>query len=337
MFSWFLALLLTLSIWSLTAAWLWLVKRRSTENRLGLAALAGMRWREFSQIVHRAMSEQRSLHELENEEENNDRGTSSDFLMEGNERWLVSCKHGRAYRLGASTIEEMATAQRLTGASNGILVTEGRVERDGLAAAQKHRIEVLDERNLWWNLVPFVPERTRHEVSGIARREAMRQTGIAALGSLTLGLLVGLGYQTLHDENPAPATPDITHRTAPPAKRPATSPPAAPPSETAAETANAPTATTSGNDDLVQDPDQATLARYQQAVSRTLANTPGIVSGIWLTRTTLAIERSADDEAIWARICQAVEHYPALRTTRIQLNPRPGVDEQVRWRQCRTF
>ena len=148
-------------------------------------------------MVRSAMSEQRQLHELLSIDENGDRGTSSDFLMEGSERWLISCKHGRAYRLGAATIEEMATAQHLTGASSGILITEGRVERDGHAAAQKHGIEVLDERNLWRALAPFVPEDTRQTVVGIARREAVRQTGIAALGALTFGLLVGLGYQTL--------------------------------------------------------------------------------------------------------------------------------------------
>ena len=81
---------LALLIWGLISAWLWLVKRGKTENQHGLAALAGMRWREFSQIVHRAMSEQRQLRELENDEESTDRGTSSDFLMEGSERWLIS-------------------------------------------------------------------------------------------------------------------------------------------------------------------------------------------------------------------------------------------------------
>ena len=63
MFSWLLALLLALTLWGLTSAWLWLIKRGKTENQHGLAALAGMRWREFSQIVRSAMSEQRQLHD----------------------------------------------------------------------------------------------------------------------------------------------------------------------------------------------------------------------------------------------------------------------------------
>src|SRR5690606_2778307 len=90
-------------------------------------------------------------------------------------------------------------------------------------------------------------------------------------------------------------------------------------------------------EDLVQNPDAATLLRYQQAVSKKLAGTPGVISGIWLTRSTLSIERSADDATVWPLICREVERYPALRTTRIQLNPRPGTDEPVRWRQCSTI
>ena len=334
MFSWLLALLLALLIWGLISAWLWLVKRGKTENQHGLAALAGMRWREFSQIVRRAMSEQRQLRELENDEESTDRGTSSDFLMEGRERWLISCKHGRAYRLGAANIEEMATAQQLTGAVRGVLITEGRVERDGHAAAQKHGIEVLDERNLWRALAPFVPEDTRQTVVGIARREAVRQTGIAALGALTFGLLVGLGYQTLLDRREVAAADGVAHAAASnDGKR------ADKAAETdATATAQAPAADAPmAAEDLIEDPDDATLLRYQQTVSKKLANTPGVVSGIWLTRSTLSVERNADDATVWPRICREVERYPALRTSRIQLNPRPGVEEPVRWRQCQTF
>ncbi|MGB3392256.1 MAG: restriction endonuclease [Stenotrophomonas sp.] len=339
MFSWLLALLLALTLWGLISAWLWLVKRRRTENRHGLAALAGMRWREFSQIVHRAMSEQRNLHELVSDEENANRRTSSDFLMEGKERWLICCKHGRAYRLGAATIEEMATAQQLTGASRGVLISEGRVERDGLAAAQKHGIEVLDERHLWRVLAPFVPDDTRQAVVGIARRQAIRQTGIGALGALTIGLLAALGYQTLHQDQAAPTSNTAARPGLPPAK-------ASPDDATAIDGAagtGATTPATSTDDttvaaeDMIQDPDPATLVRYQQAVSKKLARTPGVISGIWLTRSTLSIERSADDATVWPLICREVERYPALRTSRIQLNPRPGTDEPVRWRQCSTI
>jgi len=357
MFSWILALLLALSVWGLTSAWLWMVKRRRTETQHGLAALAGMRWREFSQIVRRAMAEQRGLRDLSGED-NGDRGTSSDFLMERDgQRWLLSCKHGRAYRIGAPAITELGAALRLTGATGGILITEGRVERDGLAAAEKESIEVLDGRVLWQVLAPCVPEDMRTMVEGIARREAVRQTGIAALGAVAVGLLAGMGYMTLQiDENlsraeaapAAVAAPAAAPRPAPapetPARSPAPAPatadvPAAAPQAVPATPAAAavPGTRKAAAEDLQEDPDPETLLRYQQAVSKKLAATPGVISGIWLTRSTLSVERSADDATVWPRICREVEHYPALRTVRIQLNPRPGTGEPVRWRQCRTF
>ncbi len=361
MFSWILALLLALFVFGLTSAWLWMIKRRKTETQHGLAALAGMRWREFSQIVRRAMGEQRGLRDLSGED-SSDRGTSSDFLMERDgQRWLLSCKHGRAYRIGAPAITELGAALHLTGATAGILITEGRVERDGLAAAEKESIEVLDGRVLWQVLAPCVPADMRTMVEGIARREAVRQTGIAALGALAVGLLAGLGYMTLQvDQNlttraadasvaaasPAPA-PRPAPATAAPAQAPAKSEPAAtatlaapapaPSAPAAAATTAAARVDKAAAADLQEDPDPDTLLRYQQAVSKKLAATPGVISGVWLTRSTLSIERSADDATVWPLICREVEHYPALRTVRIQLNPRPGTGEPVRWRQCRTF
>ena len=176
---------------------------------------------------------------------------------------------------------------------------------------------------------------TRETVTGIARREAVRHTGIAGLAAVTLGLLVGMGYMTMTGETTeaqsiaaAPhAADDSTPR---PATEPTTEQPAAKPAVTAPTPPPNPS-------DLVQDPDAATLLRYQQSVSKSLAGTSGVVSGIWLTRSTLSVERSGDDAQVWPLICQQLQRYPALRTTRVQLNPRPGVDEPVRWRQCSTI
>lgn len=332
MFSWILALVLALFLWCLSAAYLWLVRRKKTETSHGLAALAGMRWREFSAIVHRAMAEQRSMQDVIAEEAG-DYGTSSDFLMTRNgERWLVSCKHGRAYRIGASTINELGAALRLTGARGGVLITEGHVERDGLAAASQQSIEVVDGRNLWQMLKPYVPDPMRETVDGIARREAIRHTGITALGALTIGLLAGMGYNTLHSDNEAaPSVPVIAQRA------PAGGEALAADDPSAASTADTDPTAGMATEDLQEDPDAETLLRYQQSVSKALAHTPGVISGIWLTRLTLSVERSADDATVWPLICREVERYPALRTVRIQLNPRPGTDEPVRWRQCSTI
>lgn len=330
MFSWILALVLALLVWCLTSCYLWLVQRKNTETRLGLKALAGMHWREFSQIVRRAMREQRGLADVPSEDEDS-REPSSDFLMQqGEKRWLLSCKHGRAYRIGSAAVNELGAAARLAGARGGILITEGRVERDGLVTAEKQSIEVLDGRHLWPLLKPYLPGDLEARVCGEAKRESQRHIDIAALASVTLGLLVGMGYLTSLVSQPEPL-----QAAAAPVATPA--PAAAPAAAPETETPLVEQAGSAAQEDLLENPDDATLQRYQQAVSKALASQPGITSGIWLTRLTLSVDRVAEDAVVWPIICQEVKRYPALRTVRIQLNPRPGVDEPVRWRQCSTI
>ena len=341
MFSWILALLLALIVWTLAAAWFWLVKRRRKETRLGLNALAGMHWRDFSEIVRRAMREQRGLQDVPGEVDDS-REPRSDFLMQdAQHRWLLSCKHGRAYRIGTAAVNELGAAARLAGARGGILITEGMVERDGRVAAEKQGVEVLDGHLLWPLLQPYLPGDMEAQVKNAARREAIRRISIAALGSLTLGLLVGMGYLTSRlDQQAAPVavtTPAATPVQA--AAAPADAPVAGETPAADAPAAAKPDAPASAPGILgdVADPDPATLARYQKELARTLATQPGVLSAFWLTRQTLAVNRSEEIDVIWPLVCTEVKRYPALRTVRIQLNPRLGVDEPVRWRQCATL
>jgi hypothetical protein len=333
MFSWILALLLALIVWFLATAYLWLVKRRQKETQLGLNALAGMHWRDFSEIVRRAMREQRGLKDVPGEADDS-REPRSDFMMDdGQHRWLVSCKHGRAYRIGTAAVNELGAAARLAGARGGVLITEGRVERDGRLAAEKQGVEVLDGHLLWPLLKPYLPGDMEARVQAGARREAIRRISIAALGSLTLGLLVGMGYLTSRLEHGAavapPAVAPVPAPAAMPAPAPAPAPVAAAPAPPAPVAPPAPA--------MEANPDTATLDRYQQELSRALAGQPGVASGIWLTRQTLAINRTGEIDQVWPLICAEETRYPALRTVRIQVNPRPGVDEPVRWRQCATL
>lgn len=333
MFSWILALLLALIVWFLATAYLWLVKRRQKETQLGLNALAGMHWRDFSEIVRRAMREQRGLKDVPGEADDS-REPRSDFMMDdGQHRWLVSCKHGRAYRIGTAAVNELGAAARLAGARGGVLITEGRVERDGRLAAEKQGVEVLDGHLLWPLLKPYLPGDMEARVQAGARREAIRRISIAALGSLTLGLLVGMGYLTSRLEHGAAVAPPAVAPVPAPAAMPAPAPAPAPVS--AAPAPPGPAAPPAPA--MEANPDTATLDRYQQELSRALAGQPGVASGIWLTRQTLAINRTGEIDQVWPLICAEVTRYPALRTVRIQLNPRPGVDEPVRWRQCATL
>jgi len=344
MLSWILALLLALIVWFLATAYFWLIKRKQKETQLGQNALAGMHWREFSLIVRRAMHERRGLQDVPDETADS-REPRSDFLMhDGPQRWLLSCKHGRAYRIGTAAVNELGAAARLAGARGGILITEGKVERDGRIAAEKQSVEVLDGPLLWPLLKPYLPGDMEARVEAGARGEALRRISIAALGAATLGLMVGLGSLTAglekewaEDETtvapPAAATSAAAQAPATADARPTAAATPAPAAPGTAENRAADAALPA----MEANPDNATLDRYQQELSRKVATHPGVASGIWLTRQTLAINRTGEIDTIWPLICEEVTRYPALRTVRIQLNPRPGVDEAVRWRQCTTL
>ncbi|EKT4092744.1 MULTISPECIES: restriction endonuclease [Stenotrophomonas] len=335
MLPWILALLSALLTCSLAVVYLWWIKRRQKEMQLGLQALAGMHWREFSVLVKRMLREQRGLREL-NDPAEESREPSSDFLLsDGPNQWLVSCKHGLAYRIGTAAVNELGAAARLAGAKGGVLLTEGRIERDGRSAAEKQAVEVLDGPRLWPLLQPYLPAEIETRVRASARHEALRRIAIAALAAVTLGLLVGLSLQGLHVQD-APPVAEETGAPAPVAPAVEAAPELAPaPATTPPTTAPAPTPSTDARS--IPNPDAATLERFQADLSRALAGKPGIASGVWLTRQTLAINRTGELDAVWPQVCEEVLHYPALRNVRIQLNARPGVDEPVRWRQCATY
>ncbi|WP_181118609.1 restriction endonuclease [Xanthomonas arboricola] len=330
--SWIVALVASLLLWLGVCAYVWLVRRRANETSEGVRALAAMHWRDFSAVVQRVLQEQRGWQPTQVPQ---DGLPTADFMMQTEHGTrLVACKHGRGYRIGVAAVNELGAMARLAGAGGGVMVTEGRMEREGLAAAEKQSIEVLDGVRLWPLLKPYLPGDVETGVVGMARRRAIRHSVIAGAALATLALVAVLALQPVAPPAPtqqaavaaAPRTTAAVAAT--PAPQGASSPQAAPPSA-------APPALTPLAGDA--EPDAAIMQGYQREVSKALAQTPGLVRGIWITQATLAVDRSVDDAAAWPLICRELQRYPYLRTVRVQLNPRPGVDEAVRWRQCTTI
>ncbi|WP_420009713.1 restriction endonuclease [Xanthomonas sacchari] len=324
---------MAVAAWLAASGYLWLVRRRENETSAGLHALAGLHWRDFSYMVRRAMREQRDLQDA-TVDEHASQEPQSDFVMtRGDARWLLSCKHGRAYRIGSAAVNELGAAARLMGAQGGILITEGKVQRDGIAAAEKQAVEILDGRRIWPMLKPYLPSELEDGVIGASRRRAQRHIAIAGLASLALGVVVGVGALALQQPEAPPAAVAASAPTPTPA---AAAAPTAAVTTPTSSTAAVPPPTLDDAGDLAE-PDPATEQRHRQDLSKALAGTQGVIRGIWQTQMTLVVDRSGDDAQVWPRICKEVERYPSLRTVRIQLNPRPGHEEPVRWRQCRTF
>ncbi len=339
--SWILAPLAALLLWLAVSAYLWLVRRRANEVHEGVRALAIMHWRDFSAVVLRVLQDQRGWQPTQLPQ---DGLPTADFMMQTEHGTrLVACKHGRGYRIGVAAVNELGAMARLAGANGGamarlaganggVMVTEGRMEREGIAAAEKQSIEVLDGVRLWPLLKPYLPGDVEAGVVGAARHRAIRHSIIAGAALATLAAMAVLA---LRPPAPTPAAPRTAVSSPVPAParviaaaRPSASPAQPGPSPTAA----APAAVAAG-----AEPDAATIQGYQREVSKALAQTPGLVRGIWLTQATLVVDRTVEDGAAWPLICRELERYPYLRTVRVQLNPRPGTAEPVRWRQCSTI
>lgn len=326
--SWLIGLAATLVAGVAASLYFWLIRRPRDEMSQGLHALSGLRWREFSRLVLAAM-ERRGL-VVASQDDDEPREPMSTFLLaRGDERWLLSCKHGSAYRIAAAPVMELAASIRLGAAQGGIVATEGKVEKEGRDAAQGNNIEVLDGPRLWPEVRSLIEPGLRHQITDYAAARAKRHTGIAWLAALALGAGVTAAFGSGHwlsltgDAGGSVAEAAPTPRRAPTPAR-------------AGAVVAAPSATEAAAPAL-DDPSEEELEQQRRAVLTALKKTPGISSATWQTKLTLSVDRIGGEKDIWPWVCLELERYPALRTTRVQLNPPPGSNEPVRWRQCKTM
>ncbi|MFT3762539.1 MAG: restriction endonuclease [Pseudoxanthomonas sp.] len=312
---WFPGLVLALLIGVVASLYLWLIRRRKEECASGLQALAGMRWRDFSRLALAAMEQRGYRRVATGGEDAREQGTS--FLLQekgGGKPLLLTCKHGSAYRIGPATIDEIASDIRLRGAHGGVLVTEGTLDAAGRDRAVRNEIEVLSGARLWAELKPLLDIGLRGQVVDGAAARAKRHIGIAWLGAVAAGAVAAVAL-------PGVSTPPV--EPAPAARAPAATPPTTTPAPLLAEPGPPRPAAT-----------EADLEKERLAVSRAIARVDGLTRGIWISRSTLAVDRETGEERAWSLVCAELARHPDLTLTRVQMNPPPGSDEQVRWRQC---
>lgn len=205
MLSWLVALLVAVVCFALLSTWLWLPARKRIEREHGLAALADMHWRDFAYIIRRALVEKRGMHSTDSSGAQT-ATPSADWLMSRDRQLcLVSCKHGLSYRIGEAAIVELGTKIHLAGAHCGLLLTQGSVDRDGRELAARQHIDIVDGPQLWDLVKPYVPGELENAAATHARHASVRRTGIAALGSATLAILIGIGHFSGADAPPRPA------------------------------------------------------------------------------------------------------------------------------------
>lgn len=319
-----LAVIVALALGSAATAYLWNVRRRQDAAAAGIAALSAMRWREFSHFVLDAMRHRG--YDVLTPDDEAERGQQSEFLLSGHgKRWLLSCKHGSAYRLSPQAVAELAGNLRFQGATGGFLVTPGHIEADARKPARNANIELIDGDGLWPEVAPLLPHSLTEEVQRGADANAKRQITFAWLAALAVGLILALTGLGRDAGEPVAATSIVAAPSTPPPAVAATADPAA--------VATSP----AGADASVTEPDEAAEDLQRKEVAETLSSLPGIERALWLTRSTLVVHLVDGTADRLTEICAALERYEGLRTSRVQLQPPEGSEARVRFIQCRTY
>lgn len=311
-----LGLLCALIVAAAAAFYFWVVRRRQDECAEGIRSLNAMRWREFASLVLEMMFRRgysaADPHPLGS-------GDQSDILLKRDGAlFVLSCKHGSAYRLGSQAVDDLANALRVNGAAGGLLVTPGVFAPDAYPHAKPQRIELIDGKAIWPEAAPLMPDAVQAHVRGYAAARAKRGLGLGLAAALVAGAAVALLIPRSEEPAPAPVLSDSTAgvpSTA--AKAPGATPaPAASPSE-------------------VSSAEQAEQRRSD--VAGAIAALPSVERAIWSTQSTLTLDIGGERADLWKDICGILDRYEELRATRVQINPPPGSGAPVRFRQCHTY
>jgi len=289
------------------------------EAAAGVAALSGMRWRDFIHLVLDALI-QRGYERTFDASEPGDEG---EYVLErGGQRFLLSSKHGASYVLGSTAIAEFANAIRMRNLAGGLLVTPGQFAPEALPLARAQRIELLDGPALWPELRPLLPEEQRAAISAPSQARARQQVLLAWGFGLVMGAILFVVMQRKGDTETATPAPSLSTPVAAPKAKIAPLPPAT----SAPQTSNAPAPD-----------DEAALQRRRKAVAEAISSLPMVGTATWETQSTLLVELVDDSADALPAICPLLARYDELAAARLQLQPPAGSTRPVRFVQCRAF
>lgn len=339
------ALVVTVIAFVASAWWFGVHRRRKAETNEGISALAGMKWRECAGLVLQALGEKGYV-EAPSSRQPGDGGTEF-LLVKGDERCLLSYKHGTAYRLGEANVRDFANAVQLQGATSGILVTLGTAEAFARDIARRYGVELIDGRSLWPQVEPFAPAALIEEIRAHAAQKNVHGQRIGAIASVALGLLVFAVGTMMQPDAPAAAGPELASPAAPATVPSGTD--AAPASATAEqpvaaaarpefqdEASRAANAALEELKEVAKLTDQERTQRRLVAASR-IADLDAANNALWSTQSTLVISLvngDGIDSGIVNEACTILTEYEELRYTRLQLEPPADAGVPVRWRQC---
>ncbi|GAB3365935.1 hypothetical protein GCM10027431_07480 [Lysobacter rhizosphaerae] len=316
-----LALAVTAVIGGVATAWLWLVQQPRTEREEGLRLLSAMRWREFSRLVVAALRSRGF--EPETIEDAAERGQDSVIhLRRDGKEWLLACKQGLNYRITPANVSDMTDAVRFHGAAGGVVATPGVTEPAARKVAA--RVDLFDGDTLWPMMQAQLAPGVRDELAGKARQAATRHVAIAWAGALALGLASAVVMPKGDTADDAPAVAATTSTVAPTAAP-------GPAANAAPATAATPTPTPVHAAAPISEGEQ------RDEVIRMVSTLPGVERAMWSTRSTLLVYLIDENANPVRGICDVMQKYETLRTSRLHLQPPAGAARPSRFLQCTTY
>ena len=170
--------------------------------------LADLRWRDFTRLMLQAMKG-RGFDPVIEDGMSPD-GIPSDggdiLLERDGEYVLLSCKYGSGSVVGVQAILGLGKSATLRGAGNVIVATPGRFETEAMRVArQQGNIELLDGKDLWPELRPYIAREPAAADPAPIAPPAMpkRPIAIAWAGAAALGLVVWMIAQGMPGDTPA--------------------------------------------------------------------------------------------------------------------------------------
>ena len=285
--------------------------------------LADLRWRDFTRLVLQAMKGRGFDPVIEDGmAPDGIPSDGGDILLERDgEHVLLSCKYGSGSVVGVQAILGLGKSATLRGAGNVIVATPGRFETEAMRVArQQGNIELLDGKDLWPELRPYIAREPATAVEPATAPTPLPASAFAIAwgGAAALGLVAWLLLQATQGE--PPVSEAIATATAPATSQPAASPqPVATPSAQAVPT------------------DPVALERRRKETANAISTLFGVDRALWSTQSTLLVYLSAEEADPSSELCPLLERYPELAASRIQLQPPQDSTAPVRFRQCRSY
>ncbi len=285
--------------------------------------LADLRWRDFTRLVLQAMKGRGYDPVIEDGmAPDGIPSDGGDILLERDgEHVLLSCKYGSGSVVGVQAILGLGKSATLRGAGNVIVATPGKFETEAMRVArQQGNIELLDGKDLWPELRPYIAREPATAVEPATAPTPLPASAFAIAwgGAAALGLVAWLLLQATQGE--PPVSEAIATATAPATSQPAASPqPVATPSAQAVPT------------------DPVALERRRKETANAISTLFGVDRALWSTQSTLLVYLSAEEADPSSELCPLLERYPELAASRVQLQPPPGSQKSVRFKQCRSY